>query len=101
MKTIYGDAWMIGRLGCITSDLPQGNDLAGIKCHEAIHDCRTCNISINQLTNSDYNYVKNARFNQQTEERIKEIRSQYSKSGRNRLATEYGIVRPEAFDILK
>ena len=46
MKTIYDDAWVIGGLNCITSDLPQGNNLVEIKYHGAIHSCRTCNISI-------------------------------------------------------
>ena len=58
MKTIYGDAWVIGGIGCVTADLPQGNDLAGIKRHGAIHGCRTCNVSIDQLTSSDFDYVK-------------------------------------------
>ncbi|GET03676.1 hypothetical protein GLOIN_2v1880882 [Rhizophagus clarus] len=28
MQTLYGKAWVIGGIGCITADLPQGNDLA-------------------------------------------------------------------------
>jgi hypothetical protein len=99
MKTIYGDTWVVGGLGCVTADLPQGNDLTGTKRHGAIHGCRTCNVSNNQLTSLDYNYVKNARFNQQTEECIKEIRSQYSKVERSRLATEYGITNPGVFNV--
>jgi hypothetical protein len=101
MKTINGNAWVIGGLGCVTSDLPQGNDLAGVKRHGAIHGCRTCNASIDQLTSSDYNYINNARFDQQTEERIREIESQCSKTERDRLSTEYGIVKSGAFNVLK
>jgi len=101
LETVNGDTWVIGGLGCVTSDLPQGNDLAGIKRHGATHGCRTCNASTDQLTSLDYNHVKNARFNQQTEERLEEIRSQHSKTESDRLATEYGILKPGAFDVLK
>ena len=66
MKTLNGNAWIIGGIGCVTADLPQGNDLAGVKRHGAIHGCQTCNVSNNQLTNLDYNYIKNAHFCQQT-----------------------------------
>jgi hypothetical protein len=30
------DCWVVASLGCITADLPQGNDLAGVKRHGAI-----------------------------------------------------------------
>ena len=36
------DCWVIANLGCVTADLPQGNDLAGVKRHSAIKGCRTC-----------------------------------------------------------
>src|SRR6266480_908357 len=62
MQTLYGDAWVIGGIGCITADLPQGNDLAGVKRHGANHGCRTCNVSNGQYTNLDYNFIKNAQF---------------------------------------
>lgn len=82
MKTLYGDAWVIGGIGCITADLPQGNDLADVKRHGANHGCRTCNIPNNQYTDLNYNYLKNARFKQQTNERVAEIESQHSKVDR-------------------
>src|SRR5205085_1275429 len=34
---------IIASLGDVTADLPQGNDLAGVKRHGAIKGCRTCN----------------------------------------------------------
>ena len=60
MKTLNGDAFVIGGIGCITADLPQGNDLADVKRHNAKYGCRTCNVPNDQYTNIDYNYIKNA-----------------------------------------
>ena len=102
MRTLYGDAWVVGGLGCLTADLPQGNDLAGVKRHGAIHGCRTCNVANNQLTNPGYDYVGNARFHQITEQQFLEIESQHTKAAKEQLATEYGLVISRGpFDVLK
>ncbi|GES99006.1 hypothetical protein GLOIN_2v1880882 [Rhizophagus clarus] len=101
MQTLYGKAWVIGGIGCITADLPQGNDLAGVKRHGANHGCRTCNVLNSQYTNPSYDYVKNARFKQQTNERIAEIKNQSSKRDQDRLAIEYGLIEPGSFNVLK
>jgi hypothetical protein len=92
METLNGSVWVVGGIGCTTADLPQGNDLAGVKRHGANHGCRTCNVSNDQYTDSNYNFIKNARFNQQTNERLIEIRSQISRANREQLATKYGLV---------
>ncbi|RGB31937.1 hypothetical protein C1646_604847, partial [Rhizophagus diaphanus] len=34
---------VIASLGDVTADLPQGNDLTGVKRHGAIRGCHTCN----------------------------------------------------------
>ena len=101
MKTLYGDAWVIGGVGCVTTDLPQGNDLADVKRHGANHGCRTCNVPNNKYTDQNYDYIKNARFQQQTNERVIEIESQRSKTDREKLATEYGLTKPGPLNILK
>jgi hypothetical protein len=102
MKTLHGDAWVTGGVGCTTADLPQGNDLAGVKRHGANHGCRTCNVSNNKYTDPTYNYIKNARFQQKTNECIAEIESQHSKVDRERLSTEYGLITmPCPFNVLK
>jgi hypothetical protein len=101
MQTLYGNAWVTGGIGCITADLPQGNDLADVKRHGANHGCRTCNVSNTQYTDLNYNYVKNARFQQQTDERVAEIKNQSSKRDQDRLATEYGLIEPGPFNTLK
>ncbi|CAG8713249.1 10819_t:CDS:1, partial [Gigaspora rosea] len=84
-------AWIIGVIGCITVDLPQGNDLAGIKRHNALHGCRTCNASVDQLTDSSYNYIENAGFRHCTTKQFLEIKNQKTKIGKEQLATTYGL----------
>ncbi|KAF0484407.1 hypothetical protein F8M41_023009 [Gigaspora margarita] len=96
---IYFDDF--GGVGCITADLPQGNDLADVKHHGTNHGCRTCNVSNSQYTNFNYNYVQNARFHQQTEERFTKIESQHSKAEREGLEVEYGLAKPGPLRILK
>ncbi|KAF0551527.1 hypothetical protein F8M41_023288 [Gigaspora margarita] len=101
MKTLIGDAWVMGGIGCITADLPQGNNLADVKRHSANHGCRTCNVPNDQYTNFNYNYVYNARFNQQTEDRFIEIEDQQFKTNKERLGVKYGLVKLGPLKILK
>ncbi|CAG8836020.1 9883_t:CDS:2, partial [Gigaspora margarita] len=82
IKTLIGDAWVVGGVGCITADLPQGNDLA-------------------DYTNFNYDYMQNAHFHQQMEERFTKIESQYSKAEREHLEVEYGLAKPGPLRILK
>ncbi|CAB5153520.1 unnamed protein product [Rhizophagus irregularis] len=97
---IYVDDF--GSIGCVTADLPQGNDIADVKRHNAKYGCRSCNVPNDQYTNIDYNYIKNARFHQQTEKQFIEIKSQHSKIDRERLATKYGLlIEPGPFKMLK
>ncbi|CAB4423898.1 unnamed protein product [Rhizophagus irregularis] len=87
------ELWLVeGSIGCVTADLPQGNDIADVKRHNAKYGCRSCNVPNDQYTNIDYNYIKNARFHQQTEKQFIEIKSQHSKIDRERLATKYGSI---------
>ncbi|CAB4423298.1 unnamed protein product [Rhizophagus irregularis] len=102
MQTLNGNAFVIGSIGCVTADLPQGNDIADVKRHNAKYGCRSCNVPNDQYTNIDYNYIKNARFHQQTEKQFIEIKSQHSKIDRERLATKYGLlIEPGPFKMLK
>ena len=101
MQTLHGNVWVTGGIGCVTADLPQGNDLADVKRHGANHGCRTCNVSNNQYTDLSYNYIKNARLQQQTNERFVEIESQHLRIDKERLATEYGLNKPGPFNVLQ
>ncbi|CAG8433971.1 7901_t:CDS:2 [Funneliformis mosseae] len=62
-----------GNLKCVITDLLQDNDLDGIKCHGIIHGYKIYNVSSNYLISSDYDYIKYAYFNQQTENKLKRL----------------------------
>ena len=94
------DAWIIGGLGCVTADLPQGNDLAGIKQHNATHGCRTCNASSEQLTNAKFDHIANARYCQHTNQLFKELDQQKSTISRTQFATRHGLAVPSPLDNL-
>ena len=44
MITRNKQVWVSAGLGMVTADLPQGNDMAGIKRHNAEYGCRTCKV---------------------------------------------------------
>jgi len=48
------EVFIRGGLGVVTADLPQGNDLCGVKRHGAHHECRSWEAKTEELT--DYNY---------------------------------------------
>ncbi len=54
--------WIVARLGCIIADLPQGNDLAGIKWHDAIKGCRICLVAKKNATDENLNIVNISRY---------------------------------------
>ncbi|CAG8670731.1 83_t:CDS:2 [Cetraspora pellucida] len=61
---------VIASLGDVTADLPQGNDLAGVKRHEATKGCHTCNATKDSWTSdninlsliSHYHHITNIQF---------------------------------------
>ncbi|CAG8805642.1 10044_t:CDS:2, partial [Cetraspora pellucida] len=83
---------VVGGLGCITAYLPQGNDLAGVKQHNAIHGCRSCNISSDHLTDINYNHIANACSHYQTKKQLLEIECQQTQIVKEHLATKYGLI---------
>jgi hypothetical protein len=76
------DAWIIASLGVITSDLPQGNDMAGVKRHNANKGCRTCLISHELLTSCNQDIPKISRYHHITDEQFKEILQENGPSGK-------------------
>ena len=91
VNTSTGNYWVMGGIGCVTADLPQGNDLAGVKRHNANFGCRTCYAHQNQLTDSHFDYLANARFRHLTENQYAEITALPTISARERCSTKYGI----------
>jgi len=98
---MIGNYWVIGGIGCITADLPQGNDLAGVKRHSANFGCRACFVHKDQLTNSHFDYLANARFSHLTDSQYAEAMVLPTITARERYATEYGIrLVPQPFENL-
>ena len=73
MKLRDQDVWVIAGLGVVTSDLPQGNDMAGVKRHNANKGCRTCLVPHESLTNYDQDVPKSSRYHHITDGQFKEI----------------------------
>jgi hypothetical protein len=89
---INGEEYLIaGGLGVVTADLPQGNDLCGVKRHGANHGCRNCFVPWEQLSDKKYDYIQNARYLFQ----IKKLRQEYNLldnlSEKKIFATKYGL----------
>jgi hypothetical protein len=102
MKVQGQDAWIIASLGVITSDLPQGNDMAGVKRHNANKGCRTCLISHELLTSCNQDIPKISRYHHITDEQFKEILRENGPSGKERVCTMYGLkLQPSILDKLK
>jgi hypothetical protein len=71
---INGEKYLVaGGLGVVTADLPQGNDLCGVKRHGANHGCRNCFVPREQLSDKNYDHFQNVRYNHQ----IKKLRRCY------------------------
>jgi hypothetical protein len=85
------DCWITAGLGVVTADLPQGNDLAGIKRHGANKGCRTCQVSKEQSTNDNLNIIELRRYQHITNEQFREISLTITSQERKQLMTKYGL----------
>ncbi|PKY23928.1 hypothetical protein RhiirB3_387609 [Rhizophagus irregularis] len=93
---------VIASLGDITADLPQGNDLAGVKRHSANRGCRTCNAAKDSLTSDSLNLELISRYHHQTDKQFNEISEAQTISECKAIATEYGLrLQPPILDQLK
>jgi len=96
------DAWVTAGLGVVTSDLPQGNDMAGVKRHNANKGCRTCSVSYESLTNCGQDVPKISRYHHITDEQFKEILQENVFSAKIRISAKYGLrLQPSILDKLK
>jgi hypothetical protein len=91
--------WVTGGLGVITSDLPEGNEQAGIKNHNAHHGCRNCMIHHNNLHDITFDIAKYGRYHHKTTLQFATISNAQTQAERDHLTTEYGIrEKPSIFD---
>lgn len=93
---------IIASLGDVTADLPQGNDLAGVKRHGAIRGCRTCNATKNSWTSEGLDLSLISRYHHLSDSQFEEISIAPTLMRRKELATEYGLqLQPSILDQLK
>lgn len=93
---------VIASLGDVTADLPQGNDLVGVKRHGANKGCRTCNATKDSLTFNNLDLPSISRYHQQTDEQFKEIFAATTLTERKEIATRYGLrLQPTIIDQLR
>jgi hypothetical protein len=93
---------IVASLGDVTADLPQGNDLAGVKRHGAIKGCRTCNVAKDSWTSEGLDLSLFSRYHHLTDRQFKEISIAPTSLRRKELATEYGLqLQPPILDQLK
>ncbi|CAG8760187.1 23476_t:CDS:2 [Racocetra persica] len=73
------------------TDLPQSNNLASVLRHNANYGCRTCFVSSSQLTNSNLNFIANARFYHLTNIQYNKIVQQQTNSAHRQLSSQYEL----------
>ncbi|EXX57446.1 hypothetical protein RirG_207140 [Rhizophagus irregularis DAOM 197198w] len=84
-----------------TADLPQGNDIAGIKRHNAEYGCRTCKVSQSQLSDADFDIFQNGRYHHLTSRIYDEIKTARNSTTKKNIAQEYGLcLNPNILDDL-
>jgi hypothetical protein len=91
MKINGIDYLVTGGLGIVTADLPQGNDLCGVKRHGAQRGCRNCFVSQEQLSDKEHDHLADGRYLNQ----IKSLRERYkslkSSSEKSDFLKRYGL----------
>ncbi|CAG8855367.1 14797_t:CDS:1, partial [Gigaspora margarita] len=89
-------------LGDVTADLPQGNDLAGVKRHGATRGCRTCNATKDSWTSDNINLSLISRYHHLTNIQFGEILAAPTITRSKEIAAEYGLrIKSPILDELK
>ncbi|CAB5361787.1 unnamed protein product [Rhizophagus irregularis] len=93
--------WISAGFGMGTADLPQGNDMAGIKRHNAEYGCRTCKVSQSQLSDADFDIFQNGRYHHLTSRIYDEIKTARNGTTKKNIAQEHGLcLNPNILDDL-
>jgi len=85
------DCWIIASLGSITADLPQGNDLVGVKRHGAIRGCRTCLVVKENATDDNLDIPSISRYHHITNIQFQAIFATPTNTRQNDMAKKYGL----------
>ncbi|CAB4488342.1 unnamed protein product [Rhizophagus irregularis] len=91
MNVLKEDCWIVAGLGCITADLPQGNDLTGIKWHGAIKGCRTCLVAKENATDENLDIASISRYHHITDTQFEDMFAAPTLMQRSDIAKEYGL----------
>jgi hypothetical protein len=101
MKINNEDYWIIGGLGVVTADLPQGNDLAGVLRHNANFGCRSCKASKEELSLLDFDIQQYGRYHHITNDEFLEIQQSESQNAKVIKARSFGLcLKPNILDKL-
>ena len=96
-----GQVWVTAGLGMCTADLPQGNNLAGIKRHNADYGCCICKVSQNQLSDVKFDIFQNGRYHHLTNRIFDEIKVARNNTLKEKIAKENGLrLTPNILDEL-
>lgn len=82
---------VIASLGDITADLPQRNDLAGVKRHSTNKGCCTCNATKDSLMSNNLDLLSISQYYHQTDKQFKEIFMASTITEWKELATQLGM----------
>lgn len=85
------DSLIIASIGQITADLPQGNDLTGVKRHIAVKGCRSCQATRDIFTNPNLDIAAISRYHHVTDTQFEEINLATTIVGQKSIATNYGL----------
>lgn len=78
-------------LGVHTADLPQGNEQANIKNHNALRGCRFCYAGSNDWSNLNLDMIISGRYEQLTLHQLARLHSLESDSEKQQFAREHGL----------
>ncbi|PKY53566.1 hypothetical protein RhiirA4_471875 [Rhizophagus irregularis] len=93
---------VIASIGDITADLPQGNDMAGVKRHGATRGCRTCNATKDSWTANNLDLLLISRYKHLADKQFEEISAAPTITRRKEIATEHGLrLQPPILDYLR
>ncbi|RGB25373.1 hypothetical protein C1646_771828, partial [Rhizophagus diaphanus] len=91
--------WITGGLGDITADLPEGNEQAGIKNHNAKHGYRICTIDYDELYDMSFDLAAGGRYHHNTTLQFEALNNVRTQAERDLLSMQYGIRdKPSIFD---
>ncbi|CAG8526252.1 4577_t:CDS:2 [Funneliformis caledonium] len=91
LKISNQTVWVTSGLGVITSDLPEDNEQAGVKNHNAHYRCRNCIIHHSELDNISFVIVRHSHYYHKTILQFSTIRSIQTQAQRDSLAIQYNI----------